>query len=360
MPERSSEDRTEEATPRKRQEARERGHVAKSQDLAAAVVLFLAMIVFYVMGMRIFEGMFVMSRAVFEGLSSVTLTTENLTAYTARGIWYLLGVCLPAMAILVGGAIGANLLQVGGVMSGHPLMPEWERISPAAGFRRLFSKQALLRLVFSIFKIAIIGVVAYFTLKEQLPATVNLVRLELWPIFHVASHFTFVLGIRISLALLVLAILDYGYQRWEYEANLRMTKQEMKEDMRRMEGDPLIRVRRRSLHRQMAMQRMMQDVPKADVVITNPTEFAVAIRYDQAEMRAAKVVAKGQRLVAQRIREIAMASGIPIYEQKWLARTLFKEVEVGSEIPEELYKAVAEVLAYVYRLEESRRQTAAG
>jgi flagellar biosynthetic protein FlhB len=202
----------------------------------------------------------------------------------------------------------------------------------------------------SILKIVIVGLVGYMTLKSQAQHIFAFLDMESIEIFRQVCGMVYTLFFRICLVLLVLALLDLLYQRWDHERDLKMTRQELKDELKRTEGDPLIRQRIRTVQRQLAHQRMMAEVPKADVVITNPTELAIAVRYDTEERNAPYVVAKGARLVAQRIRELAQEHNIPIVENKPLAQLLFKSVEVGREIPATFYRAVAEILAYVYRL----------
>ncbi|MFC1783956.1 flagellar biosynthesis protein FlhB, partial [Planctomycetota bacterium] len=192
--------------------------------------------------------------------------------------------------------------------------------------------------------------VASITIKGFIPQLVGLSGLSFSEVVGRAANLVFILGLRIAVVLVILALFDYAYQRWQHQQDLRMTKEEIKEELKRMEGDPIMRQRRRGVARQLAMQRMSQAVPKADVVITNPTELAVALKYDHDEMPAPKVVAKGAGYIAQRIRDLANEHGVPIVERKPLAQTLYKACDVGDYVPPELYKAVAEVLAYIFEL----------
>ncbi len=206
------------------------------------------------------------------------------------------------------------------------------------------------RLALDILKILLLGAVGYSAIHDRLAQIVMVQQLAFMQIFLLGADVVYSIGVRIGIALLILAIIDYAYQRWQLEQELKMSKQEVKEEMRSMEGDPKIKQRRRQIAMQNATQKLKKEVPKADVVVTNPTEFAVALKYDQNSMQAPRVVAKGQGFMAQRIREIAIGAGVPILERKPLARALFKLVEVGQEIPEQFYSAVAEILAYVYEL----------
>jgi flagellar biosynthetic protein FlhB len=210
----------------------------------------------------------------------------------------------------------------------------------------------MIELLKNIIKILIVGFVAYSSLSGLMEESISLMDSDVAAILGYMTHAGLVVGFKVSLAFLVLAAADYGYQRFEFERELRMTKQEVKEEMKSQEGDPLIKSRIRSVQRQIAYKRMMQEVPKADVVITNPTHLAIAIKYEVGKMTAPKVIAKGADLIAQRIKHIAQEHGIPMIEDRPLAQSLYKTVDVGEEIPEKLFQAVAQVLAYIYRLKK--------
>jgi len=203
-------------------------------------------------------------------------------------------------------------------------------------------------------KFTAIGAVAYLTVRDALPKIIGLAQLPIGTALALVGEIMFNLGLRVALLLLMVAAIDYGYERWEYEQNLRMTREELREELRQMEGDPYVKARIRRIQRQLAMQRMMEEVPKADVIITNPVELAVALKYDARTMAAPKVVAKGARLLAERIKKIAQEHGVPIVENKPLARALYRSCQVGQEIPVKLYRAVAEVLAYIWRIKGKR------
>ncbi len=265
--------------------------------------------------------------------------------------------CVPDLAVMVAAALGAvavNYLQVGFLFTSHPLKPDMNRINPVAGATRLFSPRALFELAKSMMKLLIVGWIAYKTLQSGYGLIIQAPAMAPLDMIGGVGGMLLQLGWRCAMALLVLAALDYGYQRYDYEKNLRMTREEVRQEMKQMEGDPTVRGRIRQRQREMARSRMMQEVPKADVVITNPTTYAVAVRYETEGMSAPVVVAKGQRLVAQRIREIAVANGVPIVENKPLAQSLFRQVEIGQEVPSQFYEGIAEVLAFVYQLNRQR------
>jgi len=227
-------------------------------------------------------------------------------------------------------------------------------LDPIKGFTRIFSKETMVELVKNIFKVVIVGYVTYLTVKGELNQVVPIMDMEVWSILSYIGEICFKIILRTSWVLIVLALLDYSFQRWNFLQEAKMTKQEVKDEFKQREGDPLVRSRIRQVQREMARRRMMEAVPKADVVITNPVHLAVAVEYNTKQMMAPKVTAKGSRLIAERIKEVARECQIPIIEDKPLAQALFGSVEIGQEIPVVFYKAVAEILAYVYRLKNKR------
>ena len=250
-------------------------------------------------------------------------------------------------------AIVVNYLQVGAMWSVEPLAPKASKIDPIQGMKRMFSMQALQELAKSLAKMAIVGWVAFSTLKDEFPNFVPLIYQDRWAILSWLGSVSWKLTIRCCAVIIVIAVLDYIYQRWEFERKLRMSKQEVKDEYKQTEGDPMVKSRIRSIQREMARRRMMEEVPKADVVITNPEHLAVALRYNSSKMKAPKVVARGADRIALRIREVAKENGVAIVENRSLAQNLYK-LELGEEIPSRLYQAVAEILAYVYRLKKGR------
>jgi flagellar biosynthetic protein FlhB len=233
----------------------------------------------------------------------------------------------------------------------EPLMPDFNKVNPLNGIRKvLISRRSLVELLKNVLKVTIVGYIAWDALRGILAETITLMDGDAAGVLSFMARGAMALAFKTGLAFLVLAALDYAYQRFEFGKEMRMTKQEVKEEGKAQEGDPQVKARVRSIQRRIAYRRMMQDVPTADVVVTNPTHIAVAIKYDTEEMSAPKVVAKGAELIARRIREIALEHGVPIIEDRPLARTLYGTVEVGEEIPEKLFQAVAQLLAYIYRL----------
>jgi flagellar biosynthetic protein FlhB len=254
-------------------------------------------------------------------------------------------------------AVAVNLAQVGFQLNTKKLEPNLGGLNPLKGFGKMFGGASAMSLAMSLLKLVLVALVAYSAVHGRLRQIIAVQQFSYMQIFGLGTEIAYSIAIRIGVLLLVLAVIDYVYQRIRIERELRMTKQEVKEEMRRMDGDPLIKQRRRQLAQQMAQKKLKKDVPTADVIVTNPTHYAVALKYDADTMNAPRVVAKGGDYMAKRIREIAIEHGIPILERPPLARSLYRLCEVGQEIPEQFYSAVAEILAYVYELSGKIKHT---
>ncbi|MBP8128268.1 MAG: flagellar biosynthesis protein FlhB [Candidatus Hydrogenedentes bacterium] len=351
MPDDTGGERNIPATPRRRERAREEGTVARSQDLSSAWALFVALLAMLLLGPGMLDTLGEAGR-IFLGRTEEFLSGRTeLDTLAWQAMLLLFRGVLPFMGVLLVAGLAINLLQVGFIFTAKPLVPKFERINPVSGFRKFFTARTFVELVKSIAKLLFIGAIAWFTLSSRTRDMVLLMLLAPGELVDAIGALIFALWWRVVAGMAVIGLLDLGFQRWQHEKDLRMTQREFREEMKEMEGDPLIRRRVRQLQRQMAMQRMMTEVPKADVIITNPTEYAVALRYVMNEMDAPVVVAKGARLIAQRIRDLAIAHDVPIVERPDLARTLYRTVEIGQAIPEALFRAVAEVLTFVYRID---------
>lgn len=350
MPEDSQQEKTESPSPKRRRDFREKGQVAKSREVVSAGMLVSAGIVLTFMGGHCAQRMGILAREYFWNAHAVSLSKATVYPLLVGAVGGLAGVLLPVVMAMAVCGIACNLAQVGFVWSFEPIAPRLERINPVSGFRRIVSRRGMVECLKSILKMAVVGYLAVGVARDEMPSILSLGRLGPEEFLGFLCHVALKILVRVAVFLIVLAVLDYAFQRWEYERGLRMTRQELKEELKEREGSPQIRARVRSMQREMARHRMMAEVPKADVVITNPVAYAVALRYVQSEMEAPTVVAKGKGHVALRIKEIASEHQVPIVEQKTLARMLYEAVEIGQLIPVELYKAVAEVLAYVYRL----------
>jgi flagellar biosynthesis protein FlhB len=350
-------DKTEAPTPRRREEAREEGNVARSLDLTAAILLLGAIFLLKMYGFPLVD---VMRSVVADMLSNQSMASTDVGSAVAAGLRAILmvGIALaPLFAGILVLAIVANIAQVGIFFSTKRLEPNLAALNPFRGIGKLFSGgQAAMSLLMSLTKLILVGAVAYSAINGRLGQIVSVQGLGYLQVFGLGAEIIYSIALRVGLLLLVLAVADYIWQRYRIERDLKMSKQEVKEEMKRMDGDPHIKQRRRQIAQQMAKNRMKKEVPKADVVVTNPTEYAIAIKYDEATMNAPRVVAKGRGLIAAEIRRIAIANGVPILERKPLARALFKLVDVGGEVPEEFYAAIAEILAYVYELTGKMRR----
>ncbi len=349
MPDDAAE-RTEPPTSRRRSEARENGQVARSPDLHAAVSLLGAVIALNVLGGRMLRDLLDAFSFYLGGHEPIALSndqTAHLLMWTLR---LVAKVCLPLVLVILILGVITEYGQVGWLLTTKPLKPKFSKLNPIAGAGRLFSARGTVRLGMSILKMMIIGAVAYTTIASRLKEILSLSAMDYWPLLGLAAELVYTLALRLALVLLVLGILDYMWNRYKLEQDLKMTKEEVKEEMRRMEGDPVVKQRQRRVQQQMALERLRGSVPKADVVVTNPTELAIALKYDPETMTAPRVVAKGAGFMAAQIRKIAIENSVPIVERKPLAQAMYRIVEVGQEIPPQFYKAVAEILAYVYEL----------
>ncbi|HWR40421.1 MAG TPA: flagellar biosynthesis protein FlhB [Patescibacteria group bacterium] len=346
-----SSEKTEEPTAKKKEDSRKKGQVAKSVEISAVFVLFAAFAALKVSGPTIYEELSRYMTYSFSHLLSGDFTIQFIYTQVLVFTIIFMKVMLPVLLAVVVASLAANYMQVGFIFSPDVLMPDFSKMNPINGLQRMFSLRSLAELFKSMYKVVLVSYFVYrFGVSEtmQIPKLVNA---ELIDSLRLTGAMVIDLAFQIIAVLLVLAVLDYSYQWWQNNEDMKMSKDEVKEEYKQTEGHPEIKRKIKERQRALAMQRMMQEIPKADVVVTNPTHFAVALRYDK-EMSAPVVVAKGQDYVALRIKEQAKKHQITIVENKSLARTLYATVEVGSVIPVELYQAVAEVLAYVYRLKK--------
>lgn len=355
-----SEAKTEAPTPRRRQELRRKGQVARSQELGGAAVLLAGVVALRVFGGMLWGDMQEMMRGSFLGLTADELTATSVMGGSEHSMLVVLKLLAPLLAVLAVVAVVTNAAQTGLVLSLEPLTPKFQRVNPMANAKKLLlSWQGLVSLVKGLVKFGVVGAVAFFTLRSRQDDIVGLTGMGVRDGTAAFASLTFDVTVRCAAALLLVAFADYAFQRWQFGRDTRMTKQEVRDEMRQSEGDPQTRARIRR-QRQALLARTMTKVMTADVIITNPTTLAVALKYDALTMRAPTVVAKGQRLMAERIKGIAAEHTIPVVENVPLARALFRSVPVGREVPADLYQAVAAVLAFVYRLRYGRpaRETA--
>jgi len=343
-------EKTEKATPKKREESRKKGQVAKSQELPGAAVLIGAMAMLMIFGSNYRTVMTKLFTDVFTEWMNMDITIDNVMNMMRQYMSEILKLLAPIFIIALIIPIIASFGQYGLLFVTEGLKPKFSKLDPIKGFKNIFSMRSLVEMLKSLLKMTIIGFLVYSTLRGEIGSISKLHAMSLEDTLSFAASVTISLGIKIGAALLVLGALDYMYQKYEFEKNIRMSKQDIKDEYKKAEGDPMIKGKIRERQRRMAMQRMMQDVPTADVIITNPTHYAVALKYDGTKMQAPEIVAKGQDFTALRIREIAKENGVMIMENKPLARALYAQAEIGDTVPADLFQAVAEVLAYVYKL----------
>jgi flagellar biosynthetic protein FlhB len=341
-----SADKTETATPKRRNEARKKGQVAKSQDLAQIGTLLGGVIILNVAARNLYERMYTEFANHFGNLNIGVLTIEIFKENMLKFSTLFFMVITPILSTVLVIGVLVNYLQVGFLFTIDPIKPNFEKISPLKGLKQLFSMKKLVELIKTLLKLAIISYYSYLVLKNNIEDYLRL------PYDDVMKGFIYIFGIiystiiKITAGLFVVAILDYIYQKIEFEKSIKMSKQEVKDEYKQTEGDPQIKGKIKQMQRELLKKKMIEDVPKATVVITNPTHISIALKYERG-MGAPEVVAKGVDHMAKRIREIAKENEIPLMENKPLARAMYPLVEVGDEIPEEFYQAVAEILAII-------------
>ncbi|WP_315003755.1 flagellar biosynthesis protein FlhB [uncultured Selenomonas sp.] len=346
-------EKTEEPTAKKRADARKKGQVGRSQELNTAFVLLVGFFTLKLLWDSIYLSIASYTTYVFTNLNQ-SVDTENIIHIFIGIIVVLAKTAFPVMFAIMLIGLAINFFQVGLNFNTESIEFKLDKLNPINGFGRIFSKRSLVELAKSFFKILVIGFFLYRFIHEQILAMPQFMFFDLTTSLALVAEIIFQMAFIVIGVIMIMALMDYGYQKWQTTQDLKMTKQEVKDEMKQSEGDPQIKGKIRQKQRQMAMARMMKEVPKADVIVTNPTHYAIALSYQQG-MSAPLVVAKGQDLVAQRIKEIAREARVPIIENKPLARAIYAAVQIGDAIPQELYQAVAEVLAYVYRLKHARR-----
>ena len=351
MPESAVQERTEKATAKKREEARKKGQVAQSREISSAMILMTALGFFYFAGSWLFWNLSEILAGVYQNIGTVRLAkVTDASAFSLEVLYQFLNLLLPfLLPIAVVGFI-ANVVQVGLQFHTEAMALKFSKLNPISGMKRFVSLRSMVELGKSAIKILIVGSVAYLLVRSEMQKFPLLIHQEVGQVLVFIAWVTFKVCLFVCLALIVLAAIDYVYQRWQHEQDLKMTKQEVQDELKQTYGDPKVKARIRGVQLEMARRRMMEAVPEADAVITNPTRLAIALKFDAREMIAPRVLAKGSGHIAQRIRKIAAAHQIAIVEEKPLAQAMFKMVDIGEYIPAELYRAVAEVLAYVYRV----------
>ncbi|MFC7392565.1 flagellar biosynthesis protein FlhB [Scopulibacillus cellulosilyticus] len=343
-------EKTEKATPRKREETRKKGQVAKSADLNTALSLLTVFLSFIFLAGSIGKKLLDMMFTIFKNDLIMPVTEENIHHLFSSMIIQTGYIVAPVLIIsLVVGMI-SNLFQTRLILSSDAIQFKLDRINPLNGFKRIYSIRALVELIKSLLKILSIGFITFYVIWMNREAIFLSIHKPLIDGLVLVGKVTLEMGLAASIFLIFLGALDYAYQRFDFEKSIRMSKQDIKDEYKKTEGDPLIKSKIKERQRQMAARRMMQEVPGADVIITNPTHFAVALKYEDGKMAAPVMIAKGADYLALKIREIANANNVVIIEKRSLARALYHQLEVGDLVPEQFFKAIAEILAYVYRL----------
>ncbi len=353
----SGSEKTEAPSGKKLGDAREKGQVAKSMEVNSAVMLTFGILMISITGTSIMQQIADVTVSVLRSAHTVTLSVETVHHYFTLGVLLLAGMLGPTLLVFMALGIVTNVAQVGLMFTMEPMVPKFSKLNPLMGISKvMISKRSMVELLKSMAKIFIVGFVAYVAMEKLIVQSVELMDSEPAAIMSFIAHSSFVVGMKICGVFLIVALFDYAFQKYDFIKQQKMTKEEVKEEGKQAEGDPMVKGRIRSMQRQLARKRMMANVPKADVIITNPTHYAVALQYDPAKMGAPIVVAKGMNLIAQKIKEIAKEHNVPIMEDKPLARALYKSVNIGEQISEHLFKAVAEILAYIYQMRNTARR----
>lgn len=351
MAEENLEQKTEEATSKRIRDAQKKGNFAHSREVTSVFVLLGAMISLMIAGPMSLRKMMETWRQIFSQSYSIQLTLEETQGLAFFIFDSVVGTLGPLMLAILAAGIAANLIQTEGLkFSFHPLVPKFGKLNPIKGLKRIFSMNALMELFKSVFKIAIISAIAFFTIKSRFNEIVTMTGLSPGQILSLLGEITIEILFKVLLAMVLLAVIDFSFQRYTYKKNLRMSKQEVKEERKETEGHPIVKQRIRAVQNEMFRKRMMAKIGDADVVVTDQSDFAVAIRYDKEKLDAPYVLGKGKGLLAERISALARENGVALVEDKTLAQSLFKTADVGQIIPERLYRSVAEILAYAYRL----------
>lgn len=350
----SGQEKTEDPTSRRLEDAKRKGDTAKSMEIPSAAVLLAGLMTIYLLSGFYMKTLSDITAYYLSNAHNIKIIAGNIPSLTIEcsvQMAYLVGPVM--LAVLIVGLV-SNYAQVGFIFTGEKIKPDFTKIDPIQGMAKKFSMQALAELVKSLLKVGVIGYIAFKEAYTALPEFMPLTDKTPMQIMTFAGNTAFWIFLKCALTIAIIAAFDYAFQRWQFMEKMKMTKQEVKEEAKMTEGDPQVKGRIRSIQMQMARQRMMDEVPKADVVITNPTRLAIALRYTANQMKAPVVVAKGAGAIAARIRAVATENNIPLIEDKPLAQALYKTASINEPIPENLFQAVAEILAYVYGMRKKR------
>lgn len=348
-------EKTEQASQKKREDERKKGHIFQSQDIVTSASLISFFALLKIMGATFSNQLTSGIKSLFGGISANIASSGDLKQRFITVFALSAEILIPIMVVSIAVSFIATMVQTRLLVSFNQMKPDFKRMSPIQGLARIFSLKSLVELLKAILKVCAIGLVIFFEIRTRLNEIMLLFDMSLGNAFNWTAQMILDIGFKVSAAMFVIGIADYFYQWWSYEKKIRMSKQEIKDEFKQTEGNPETKGRIRNIQRKMAQQRMMQEVPNADMVVRNPTHYAVALKYDKTGKGAPVVVAKGQDNVALKIVEIAEKNKVFVTENRPLAQGLYKAVEIGDEIPAEFYKAVAEILAYIYRLKRAGR-----
>lgn len=346
----NGQEKSEQPSPKRREEAQEKGDVAKSTELNSVAVIIAMLLVFKFMSGLFGETLTIYMTDIYRQSAAIDITLTTIPLLLSMTLTAFAKVMAPVMGAVLLFSVASNVGQTGFIFASKSLMPKFDKLNPMSGIKRMFSARSLVELVKGVFKISIIGIIGYTVVSSYFGEYLLLPHRSILEISSFTADVIFELTYKIALALLIMAVADFAYQKYEFEKKLKMTKQEVKDEGKQAEGDPKVKGKIRQKQRDIVRSRMMHEVPNATVVVTNPTHYAVALKYaPEDKSDAPKVVAKGKNLIAQKIKEIAGKHSVPIIENKPLARSLYASCEIGGEIPMALYQAVAEVLSQVYK-----------
>ncbi|MCB0729983.1 MAG: flagellar biosynthesis protein FlhB [Ignavibacteriae bacterium] len=357
MAERDGQEKTEQATGKKLEDSRNEGKVARSQELNSLAVFTTGLLVLFFTKDYLGSKLWSMSTYIFSSLDTLELSVNVLSLYGMKAAMFFVAAVFPVLLAIVIISFAVGYGQVGFRFTPKALQPKLNKLNPITGFKNSFlTTRPLVELLKSVAKLGVVGIFSYIILEDMVLSSIGLVNFTVTEIVDYMLDNSIEFLWRVSLVYVAIAFIDFAYQKYKFKDDLKMTKQEVKEEHKQTEGDPHVKSQIKSKQFEMARKRMLQDVPKADVVITNPTHFAVALKYEVGKSFAPKVIAKGQDLLAQKIKQIAKDNNVPLHEDVQLARALYKACEVGQEIPENLFKAVAQILAYIFKLKEERKR----
>jgi len=348
-------DKSEEPTPHKLQEARKKGQIAKTKELTAAILFFTSFYMLKAFAGKIWINLVDLMNCTFEQIPN-SFSMQLAGQLLSQAMWTFLFSIGPIFLVVFGVAIAVEAIQTGFLLTFEPLLPKLEKINPIEGVKRLFTLKQLVELLKSVIKMLIVVYILYGIVKEKMYFVITAIHLPFWTVMEGVGDIVMTTVVRVGIFYLLIALFDYFYQRWEYMKSMKMSMKEIKDEYKKLEGDPLIKQRQRDAARAMAQGRQMGSVPSADVVVTNPTHIAIALVYKVNQMKSPILLAKGERLIAQEIKRIAEQYQIPIIENPLLARALYKTTRVGHTIPPEYFKAVAEILAFVYHIKKKRKK----